>query len=148
MLGHVLFTGDWWKNSLYRALRTAIAVSVVYIPSTLGDDIPYVTIGLAAAFGFLISFLTSLAGIPEADGTKRSEWLALLDRVVRTVAQAAIVACGTASLISEVDWGMVGTYAISAGVASLLLGLLTVLPEVGDDADKVTINTANVVINE
>lgn len=148
MFGHVLFTGEWWKNSLIRAVRTALVIAATYVPGSLSESIPYITIALAAALGFVISFLTSLSGIPEADGKSEPEWLAILSRVAKSIAQAAIVACGTATLITEVNWATVGTYAISAGFGTLLLAVISSLPEVGDDSQKVAVVTTIPEVSE
>ena len=50
-------------------------------------------------------------------------------RAVRTVAQAALGAIGSTAMFSEVDWMMVGSTALLAGVLSLLTSV-SGLPEV------------------
>ena len=68
-------------------------------------------------------------------------WLkAAAIRAIRTVAQAAIAMIGTAAVISEVDWVMVVSAALLAGILSLLTSVAG-LPEVKgeevfDDGDK------------
>ncbi len=54
-------------------------------------------------------------------------------RAVRTVAQTAIAAIGTSALISEIEWRVVISAAIVAGILSLLTSVATGLPEVGSD---------------
>lgn len=56
-------------------------------------------------------------------------WRASLVRCVRTIAQAAIAAIGTAAMFSEVNWLVVGSTALLAGVLSLLTSIAG-LPEV------------------
>jgi hypothetical protein len=50
-------------------------------------------------------------------------------RAIKTVAQTAIATVGTAAVMGEVDWLMVGSAALLAGVLSLLTSV-TGLPEV------------------
>ena len=53
-------------------------------------------------------------------------------RCVKTIAQAAIAMIGTAVAISEVDWLMVVSASLLAGLLSLLTSLAG-LPEVKDN---------------
>ena len=55
-------------------------------------------------------------------------WKAAWVRAVRTVAQTAIAAVGTAAVLSEVNWLSVGSAAVLAGILSLLTSLAG-LPE-------------------
>ena len=50
-------------------------------------------------------------------------------RAIRTVAQAALGAIGSTAMFSEVDWIVVGSTALLAGVLSLLTSV-SGLPEV------------------
>lgn len=57
-------------------------------------------------------------------------WIrAALVRAVKTVAQTAIATIGTTALFTEVDWLVVGSASLLAGVLSLLTSLAG-LPEV------------------
>ena len=56
-------------------------------------------------------------------------WKAAGVRAVKTVAQAAVAAIGTTAMVSEVDWLVVGSTALMAGVLSLLTSVAG-LPEV------------------
>ena len=49
-------------------------------------------------------------------------------RAIKTVAQAAIATIGTSAVLSEVDWVMVVSAAVLAGILSLLTSLAG-LPE-------------------
>ena len=58
------------------------------------------------------------------------EWLkAAAVRAIKTVAQTAVATIGTAAVIGEVDWLMVGSAALLSGVLSLLTSIAG-LPEV------------------
>ena len=57
-------------------------------------------------------------------------WAAAGIRALRTVAQTAIATIGTAAVLAEVDWIMVVSASILAGVLSILTSVATGLPEV------------------
>lgn len=50
-------------------------------------------------------------------------------RAIKTVAQTAVATIGTAAVLGEVDWIMVGSASVLAGVLSLLTSIAG-LPEV------------------
>ncbi len=56
-------------------------------------------------------------------------WKAAGVRAVKTVAQTAVATIGTTAMFSEVDWLVVGSTALLAGVLSLLTSVAG-LPEV------------------
>ena len=53
-------------------------------------------------------------------------------RAVKTVAQTAVATIGTAAVMDEVNWMMVGSAALLAGVLSLLTSVAC-LPELSDE---------------
>ena len=55
---------------------------------------------------------------------------AALIRAVRTVAQTAVATIGTSAVLSAVDWRMVASASILAGILSILTSVATGLPEV------------------
>ena len=60
-------------------------------------------------------------------------WLkAAAVRAIKTVAQTAVATIGTSSVIGEVDWLMVGSAALLAGLLSLLTSVAG-LPEVTEE---------------
>lgn len=61
---------------------------------------------------------------------KTGMWLkAAAIRAVRTVAQSAIATIGTAAVLGDVNWLMVGSAAALAGILSMLTSVVTGLPE-------------------
>lgn len=53
-------------------------------------------------------------------------------RAIKTVAQTAVATIGTSAMISEVNWLMVGSASLLAGILSLLTSVAG-LPEVPDE---------------
>lgn len=58
-------------------------------------------------------------------------WKAAGVRAIKTVAQAAIATIGTSAVLSEVDWRMVVSASLLAGLLSLLTSVAG-LPEVDE----------------
>ena len=54
-------------------------------------------------------------------------------RAVKTVAQTAVATIGTAAALGEVNWVMVGSASVLAGLLSMLTSVAG-LPEVRDEA--------------
>lgn len=61
----------WWKAAGIRAIRTVAQAAVAGIgtAAVLGD-INWLAVGSAAVLAGILSLLTSIAGLPELDGTK------------------------------------------------------------------------------
>lgn len=57
-------------------------------------------------------------------------WKAAAIRAVRTIAQTAIATIGTTAMIQDVNWAVVGSSALLAGLLSILTSIVTGLPEV------------------
>lgn len=55
-------------------------------------------------------------------------------RAIKTVAQTALATISTSALLSEINWAVVGSSAVVAGIASLLTSLAGI-PEVPDEPD-------------
>ena len=53
-----------------------------------------------------------------------------LIRMARTIAQAAIATIGSSAMLSQVDWKLVVSASLLAGILSLLTSVATGLPEV------------------
>lgn len=118
----------WWKDAGLRATYTALAIALPYLGASLLSDIPWVTVLLTAALGFLASIVTSLAGLPEVEGVHLPWWLAAVERVVKTFAQSLAAGFVGATLITDVDWAFVLQAAFLAALTSLVRLILATLP--------------------
>ena len=56
-------------------------------------------------------------------------WKAAAIRAIRTVAQTAVATIGTTAVMQDVNWLMVGSASLLAGVLSVLTSIATGLPE-------------------
>jgi hypothetical protein len=57
-------------------------------------------------------------------------WKATAIRAIKTICQTAIATIGTASLLSEVNWLVVASASLLAGILSVLTSIVVGLPEV------------------
>lgn len=57
-------------------------------------------------------------------------WKATLIRAIKTVCQTAVATIGTAMVLTDVNWQMVVSASILAGILSVLTSIATGLPEV------------------
>lgn len=57
-------------------------------------------------------------------------WKAAGIRALRTIAQTAVATIGTTAVIEDVNWLVVGSSALLAGILSVLTSIATGLPEV------------------
>lgn len=63
------------------------------------------------------------------------EWLkAAAIRAIRTVAQTALSTIGCSAVLSDVNWGVVASASVLAGILSILTALAG-LPEVKEESD-------------
>lgn len=131
----------WWRSAGLRALYTAVAIALPYVGGALIADIAWVTAASAAMLGFLASVATSLAGLPETEGVDLPWWLAAVERVVKTFAQALAAGFLGATLLSDVAWSTVTQAAVIAALASLLRLILTTLPNDPAPAPRVLEST-------
>lgn len=124
----LLTSRAWWRSAGLRALYTAIAIGLPYVGGALIADIAWLTAASAAGLGFLASLATSLAGLPEAEGVDLPWWLAAVERVVKTFAQALAVGFIGATVLTDVSWSTVIQAAAISALTSLLRLILATLP--------------------
>lgn len=123
-----LTSAQWWKDATLRALYTGIAIALPYLGGATLTAVPWATAFLAAALGVIASYATSLAGLPESEGIDLPWWLAAVERVVKTFAQALASGFVGATLLTDVDWPVVLQAAALSALVSLLRLILATLP--------------------
>ena len=64
-------------------------------------------------------------------------WKATFIRALRTICQTAVATIGTAFVLTDVNWLMVVSASILAGILSVLTSIATGLPEVDDAEDDI-----------
>lgn len=143
----ILTSRDWWGAAAVRALRTALVVALPYATIVLYTG-EWVILASSAAFAFLTSILTSLFGITEAEGGTVPWFWAILERTVKTAAQALITAFGTATMFSEVSWETVPAFVGSAVLGTLLLAVLKQLPESDAPSDAIVEIVENIYTSD
>lgn len=123
-----LTSGSWWRAAGIRALRTAGVLLAPYVPTILytGD---FLIVASVVVFGALGSFVTSLAGIAETEGKTVVWYYAVLERSVKTAAQATLALFGTATLFQDVDWSAAPQLIGTAVLGTLVLAFMDFLPE-------------------
>lgn len=123
-----LTSSAWWKAAVLRALYTAIAIAIPYVAAVQLADVPWLMVASAATVGAILSFATSLFGLPESEGIDLPWWLAALERVVKTFGQSLAAGLAGAVFLTDVDWAVVLQAALGAAFISLLRLILATLP--------------------
>ena len=62
-------------------------------------------------------------------------WKSAINRAIRTTAQTALATIGSAALLESVNWRVVVSASILAGILSLLTSIATGLPEAPKEGD-------------
>ncbi len=65
-----------------------------------------------------------------SDIKNKKFWQATAIRAIKTICQTAIATIGTGKLVSEIDWKVVVSASVVAGILSVLTSIVTGLPEV------------------
>lgn len=64
----MIFTKNWWKAALIRALRTVAQAAIGLIPAAATiTEVDWLTVAGCSVLAGLVSLLTSLAGLPEVE---------------------------------------------------------------------------------
>ena len=142
-----LTSSVWWKAASFRALRTALVLLAPYIPTILYTA-DYAIVASVVGFGALSSLITSLFGIAESEGKTVVWWYALLERSIKTAAQALLTLFGTATMFSQVDWSAAPQLVGTAVLGTLLIAVMGFLPETDDKRPLAVASTNVVIVNE
>lgn len=65
-----------------------------------------------------------------SDIKNKKFWQATAIRAIKTICQTAIATIGTGKLVSDIDWKVVVSASVVAGILSVLTSIVTGLPEV------------------
>ncbi|NMA17855.1 MAG: hypothetical protein GX939_03735 [Clostridiaceae bacterium] len=119
-----IFSKEWLKAAFIRAFRTMAQVAPANIGSAaILADVNWLVVLSASVLSAILSLLTSVDGLPEIEGVETSWLKAALVRALKTIAQSGISVIGSAALISEVNWPVVASSAILAGIVSMLMSI-------------------------
>lgn len=122
-----LLSGAWWKAAGLRAFRTALVIAAPYSVTVIYDN-TWLVVGSTAAFGALVSLLTSLRGITETEDNVVPWYYSIFERGIKTAAQALIAAFGTATMFEAVTWTEVPALVGTAVLGTLFLSVIAKLP--------------------
>lgn len=128
----------WWKAAGFRALRTALAIAVPYLPTVIYEN-TWAIVASTAGFGALLSLLTSLRGVEESSGKVVPWYHSLFERSVKTVAQALITAVGVATTFEAVSWETVPAIVGTSLLVTLTAAVLTSLPGTEEPTARKTV---------
>lgn len=124
-------SGQWCRAAGIRALKTILCAAIGLIPAgaTISEVDFRLIIGMALCAG-VASIVTSLAGLPEINDKSMPLWKAALIRCAKTFGQVAAPLIPASVVISAVDWKTILSTAALACLSSILLSMVTGLPEV------------------
>lgn len=130
----------WGKAALIRAARTVLQTAAAMINTAVVlEDVNWLGVLSASTLACIVSLLTSaVTGLPEVEQAimqqagARSKAYAIAIRAIRTISQAAAGIIGTAVMLRDVDWRMLLSASLVAGLYSVLTSLVTGLPEAED----------------
>lgn len=127
----------WWKAAGLRVAKTALLTFSAYLLVGGGiSDVEWTVALSGTALASLLSLLTSAVSLPEV-GNEQPKWIAVASRTLKTFAQNMVAGIGPATLLNEVAWGAILDVAILAAVGSMVLAVITALPETAPDTVEV-----------
>ena len=64
----MIFSKNWWRAALIRALKTVAQAAIGLIPAAATiTEVDWLTVAGCSVLAGLVSLLTSLAGLPEVE---------------------------------------------------------------------------------
>lgn len=124
-------SGKWCKAAGIRAIKTVLCAAIGLIPAgaTISGVDFRLIIGISLCAG-VASIVTSLAGLPEINDKSMPWWKAALIRCGKTFGQVVAPLIPASVVISAVDWKTILSTAALACLSSIMLSMVTGLPEV------------------
>lgn len=131
-----LSSRSWWALASRRALRTVLVALLPLLGPLVVTPLADLHQAVVVALGALVlaavaSFATSLASLPELGDGVTTSWRAVLDRGARSFGQVLAAAAVSALTLGDLTAGVV-VQALVAGVSSVLLGVISALPETAE----------------
>lgn len=123
------FSPQWWIAAGQRAAYTALAAVLPIAAQFVTGEVPFKFMYGVVLASMLLSFLTSLARLPEITGASGPVVWVVINRVARTVGQVGLASLGGLALIQDVDWGTFAQTVGGAALVTLVRGFMTYLPE-------------------
>lgn len=121
---------DWWIAAGWRALRTAIVVTTPYVATVLYDNtVPLILLETAAMAAVLSILFSIFSALPETTPEATPWGWAVLERIIKTAAQATLTFIGAAATFSEVDWTGAWQFVLTAVIGSALVAFMKGVPE-------------------
>lgn len=144
-MSHPIKTRAWWVAAGYRTARTALTVIVGFLTVDVTlTEVAWVPAASAAVLAAILSIATSFINLPEASSSNTPKWLAVLLRSAKTFVQSLLSLIPTSAVfLDEVNWGHVLDVSLVATVGSLILGLVSVLPETSEPEKVVAAKPAS-----
>jgi hypothetical protein len=121
----------FWEATFYRVARTFLTTLLSFVTVAGGiNEVNWTPALSASALAGVLSALTALIDLPEAGGKVYPKLVALLIRSGKSFVQALLAFIPTAAVfLTDVDWQQGVKVAAGAALGSLILGLISVLPE-------------------
>lgn len=126
----MLTSRAWWLAAGQRAARTVVVVLLgVLRPLIEAPADTWRPAVSTVALAVVLSLATSLASLPETDGTAVPWWRATLNRAARTAGQTLVAGIGSSVLWSDVAWAPLWQTVAIATIGTIGLAILSALPE-------------------
>ena len=132
---------EWWIAAGQRAAYTGLAAVTGPLALLFAGEVSAGYVASFTAAAMLLSFATSLAGLPEVAGRAESWWRAILSRSAKTAGQVAVPAFVAVTVLGEIEWADLGVqvaYGVLTTLIRTLMGWLPEVPEAEQTVPSVT----------